>query len=437
MKYETNRLGEICGTKLRLILLVTEKVAAGMNLPTSTFLERQERAIRRSLDAFHFSNVIFTVFPPPRLSLFAAICLSDMPLLLQPSRFLRLLFIVFVFISLFWLSGLWSLDQIRQCLHLRRCGIATLSAATHTDDYNAKTTIYLNATPPLPPGDDKEYVALCMAVKAQVEDLPEYFRHHYYHLGVRRFYIMDDGTDPPLSDAKGPGEWGIPDPAITFHYFNRSERQGSMQHAMYAHCHEWHGHQHKWFGFFDADEFLSMTSHHTPLSDGEREETLVSFLQTFDADPSVGAIALNWLMHTSSNLTHKPATGGVRANFRRCLDNAPDNEAIDDNNTVVKCFVKSSHFNGGGMHTFNLKNGSRHVGELGPGDDASVSLPWTRKPVTHTRIALHHFGFLSREHYAEKVQRGNAFDVQRTWSQWESVQNGSSVECEELAAYYP
>ena len=372
-----------------------------------------------SLDPFPFSNLVLTVFP----SLACAFC-SIMSLLAPPSRVHKLLLTACVLILLFWLSDLLSLDKIRQCLPRRSCGIAISSAA------------YPDATPPLVPGDDEEYVALCMAVKDQVEDLPEYLEHHYYHLGVRRFYIMDDGTDPPLSTAKGLGEWGIPDSAITFHYFNRSERTGSMQHAMYAHCHEWHGHQHKWFGFFDADEFLSMTSHHTTLPDGQREETLVSFLHTFDPDPSVGAIALNWLMHTASNLTHKPPTGGLRAKFRQCLDNSPGNEAIDDNNTVVKCFVKSSHFNGGGMHTFNLKNGSRHVGELGSDDD-SVSLPWTRKPVTHARIALHHFGFLSREHYEEKVQRGNAFDVQRTWKQWESVQNGSSVECGELAAYYP
>lgn len=383
-----------------------------------------------------------------------------MSLLAPPARVHRLLFTAFILILLFWLSGLFPLDQIRQCLPPQNCGIAISNAGTNTDDnghgklanqtflasgslvidvsstQDAKTSIYPDATPPLAPGDDEEYVALCMAVKDQVEDLPEYFSHHYYHLGVRRFYLMDDGTDPPLSTAKGPGEWGIPDSAITFHYFNRSERTGSMQHAMYAHCHELHGHQHKWFGFFDADEFLSMTSHHTTLSDGQREETLVSFLHTFDTDPSVGAVALNWLMHTPSNMTHKPPTGGVRANFRRCLDNSLSNEAIDDNNTVVKCLVKSSHFDGGGMHTFNLKNHSRHVGELGL-DDNSVSLPWTRKPVTHKRIALHHFGFLSREHYEEKVQRGNAFDVQRTWDQWESVQNGSSMECGELAAYYP
>lgn len=184
-----------------------------------------------------------------------------MSLLAQPARVHRLL-TVFILILLFWLSGLFRLDQIRKCLPPRNCGIAISNAATYTDDndrgkmanqtvlasgplvidisstQDAKTSISSGATPPLAPGDDEEYVALCIAVKDQVEDLPEYFNHHHYHLGVRRFYLMNDGTDPPLSTAKGPEEWGIPDSAITFHYFNRSERTGSMQHAIYAHCHE-------------------------------------------------------------------------------------------------------------------------------------------------------------------------------------------------------
>ena len=360
-----------------------------------------------------------------------------MTFLTQPTQVRKYLLTAIALILLLWLSGLFGLKQIRQCFPPQTCSLGIWNAITGDESTQyAETGIYPNAYPPLPPGDDEEDVALCMAVKDQAGDLPEHFTHHYYHLGIRRFYIMDDGSDPPLSTAKGPGEWGIPDSAITFHYFNRSERTGPMQHAMYAHCHEWHGHQHKWFGFFDADEFLSMTSHHTASSDGQQEETLVSFLRTFETDPSVGAIALNWLMHTPSHLIRRPRLGGVRANFRQCLDNSSGNEVLDDNNSVVKCFVKTSHFDGGGMHTFNLKNGSRHVGELGV-DDNSVSLPWTRKPVTHERIALHHFGFLSREQYEEKVSRGNAFDVTRTWIQWESVDNGSSVECEELTAYYP
>ena len=35
--------------------------------------------------------------------------------------------------------------------------------------------------------DDEEYVAICMAVKDQSLDLPEWLIHHYHHLGVRRF----------------------------------------------------------------------------------------------------------------------------------------------------------------------------------------------------------------------------------------------------------
>lgn len=69
--------------------------------------------------------------------------------------------------------------------------------------------------PPLPPPDYEEYMAICMAVKDQPMDLPEFFTHYYFHLGIRRFYIFDDGSEPPLSTASYP----IPSSAITWVYF--------------------------------------------------------------------------------------------------------------------------------------------------------------------------------------------------------------------------
>lgn len=48
--------------------------------------------------------------------------------------------------------------------------------------------------------DGDEYVAVCIAVKDVANDLVEFFVHHYHHMGIRRFYVMDDGSEPPLSD---------------------------------------------------------------------------------------------------------------------------------------------------------------------------------------------------------------------------------------------
>ena len=196
-----------------------------------------------------YSSILFHLAICYRFSRPLLVCsFSIMFFLTHPSRVYRFFFTAVFLILLIWLSDLFSLDQIRQCLPPRNCDFATSSAVTNTEDYgheklpnqtvlssgilavdvsstqDAKTSIYSDATPPLAPGDDEECVALCLAVKDQVEDLPEYFTHHYYHLGVRRFYIMDDGTDPPLSTAKGPGEWGIPDSAITFHFCTLSFR---------------------------------------------------------------------------------------------------------------------------------------------------------------------------------------------------------------------
>lgn len=49
-----------------------------------------------------------------------------------------------------------------------------------------------------PDGAPSAYIAICMAVKNQGPNLTEYFVHHYHHLGIGQFYIMDDGFDPPF-----------------------------------------------------------------------------------------------------------------------------------------------------------------------------------------------------------------------------------------------
>lgn len=73
--------------------------------------------------------------------------------------------------------------------------------------------------PPLPPGDEEEYMSICIAVKNQHLDLLEWFPHYYYHHGIRRFYVMDDGSQPPISILP---DYGIPRSAITFTYIPRT-----------------------------------------------------------------------------------------------------------------------------------------------------------------------------------------------------------------------
>jgi hypothetical protein len=126
-----------------------------------------------------------------------------------------------------------------------------------------------------------EYLAICISVKDQADDLVEFFVHHYHHIGIRRFYVMDDGSDPPLSSYKYPG---IPSEALTFTFQDRATRRGHMQMIFYQVCLERYATKHTWMAFIDGDEFLE-----TPGN-----ETLKQVLQTFEKDESVGALGVKY-----------------------------------------------------------------------------------------------------------------------------------------------
>lgn len=66
-------------------------------------------------------------------------------------------------------------------------------------------------------GDHDEYLAVCLFAKNQAADMVEWFQHHYFEIGIRRFYVMDDGSDPPLSTYMD--DYGIPPEAVDFIYY--------------------------------------------------------------------------------------------------------------------------------------------------------------------------------------------------------------------------
>ncbi|KAI5477853.1 hypothetical protein MNV49_005838 [Pseudohyphozyma bogoriensis] len=105
-------------------------------------------------------------------------------------------------------------------------------------------------------GDD-EYVGMCVSVKGQRDDIPEWLRHYYYHHNIRSFYFFDDGTVPPLSDQLTSLELGIPRSSITFHYITPTLRHSTHQQlSAYESCVRLWGHRHTWLALFDIDEFL-------------------------------------------------------------------------------------------------------------------------------------------------------------------------------------
>lgn len=129
-------------------------------------------------------------------------------------------------------------------------------------------------------GENKheEYVAVCMSVKDQSLDLQEFFTHHYHHMGIRRFYVMDDGSDPPLSSF----EYPIPREALTFTWQDPASRSETMQIRFYIWCLERYSDKHPWMAFIDADEFL----------DTPGPESLTQILETFEKNETVGALGI-------------------------------------------------------------------------------------------------------------------------------------------------
>ncbi len=98
-------------------------------------------------------------------------------------------------------------------------------------------------------------------------------------MGIRRFYVMDDGSEPPLSTFQYPG---IPRTALTFTYQPRETRDGYMQLTFYTWCIERYRERHTWIAFIDVDEFLE-----TP-----GKETLGEVLKTFEGNDTVGAVGV-------------------------------------------------------------------------------------------------------------------------------------------------
>jgi hypothetical protein len=155
-----------------------------------------------------------------------------------------------------------------------------------------------------PEESSEEYAAICMAVKDQYLDLPEFFIHHYHHLGIRRFYIMDDGSNPPLSSFT---DYGIPRKHLTFHYWNRTtDHVHDMQDHVYNACVNLYRDKHAWIAFLDADEMLEMTG----------EETLTEMLQRLEKNRHVGALGVSWQTHSSNHLLTRPAS--MRKAFTDC-----------------------------------------------------------------------------------------------------------------------
>ena len=114
---------------------------------------------------------------------------------------------------------------------------------------------------------EKHPVAFCVLAKDE-KDLFEWIDYHR-QLGVSKFYVMDEYSDPPLS-LLIPGfiESGLVEyRQYSFFWNNLWHYSGfhTKNHLRTAfdECLKVHGHKHKWLGFLDADEFIVLKVFHS------------------------------------------------------------------------------------------------------------------------------------------------------------------------------
>jgi len=252
-------------------------------------------------------------------------------------------------------------------------------------------------------------VAFCLMIKDDDDSL-EWINYHQ-QLGVSKFYVFDNGSDPPLESAlQFFIQSGLVEYEFTYgdddwlHIFVNKyivkwrDSGKNKQNFIYDKCLTKYGHLHKWMGFFDVDEFVVLV----------KDRLLQDVLKNFD---HFGGLNINWMMFGSSGHINRPKSGvlGYSGNFTKC-----------SNSTGYKSIVQPSRVVRSQIH------------------DAKYKEPWF--PVTSDKVPisdhsaydliyLNHYSIKSLEDYKLKMKRGAGNDVKRRMDYWYSVNNDTIYDC--------
>ena len=265
-------------------------------------------------------------------------------------------------------------------------------------------------------------------------ELREFFTHHYYHHGIRIFYVYDDGSNPPLSAHPGIDNYNVPEEVLNFTYIAPEtvpqDERARLQDNTMERCIKDHGHKHHWMGLLDPDEYVEMRHSQFPI--------LLDWLRywenDFDRKETVGALAISWLPHNSADLDEIPSTGFRKA-YTTCVSSGgPDFWLIQHS----KSFVRPQFFGSmPNIHSINFNNDTMiRFGEQQ--DDATYV---TRMPNTHEYWALHHYGTGSRKYFEQKARKGRSqgpgmWPVDETYWNWYHA-SVTSYTCNEMQRFVP
>ena len=241
----------------------------------------------------------------------------------------------------------------------------------------------LSTCPPpiIPDPALQAYLAMCVIVRDEPWDLPEWI-DHYRELGADAFYIFDHNSSQPLRPAL---ESSASTSHIGYRYFNDFTGDDSAQVTVYNTCIRDYGDKHRFIGFVDSDEYLIPRK-------GPKQ--LVEFLREYE---DAGALAVNWRQFGSSGHIERPA-GRVVDNYVFCY------AADSDNNKHVKLFGNMLF-----MDRMQCPHTALYTDERFAVNENMVRVdgPFT-KTISMQKYVLHHYVTRSLEDFERKVARGTA-----------------------------
>jgi hypothetical protein len=235
-------------------------------------------------------------------------------------------------------------------------------------------------------------LAVCTIVKNEADSIAEHIVYHRL-LGFDTTIVLDHGS---VDDTAGAARQQRGTIVIPWH---------SSQLAGYAAvCRSYAG-QFDWVAFIDADEYIA-------VAPGANLRDRLAAME------GVGAVAAPWLIFGSNAHDRKPSGLTISAFTKRANNNHPANRHCK---SIVRPELVLDWGNPHGPMTtgqMTLPNGTSPVWEL-PGvlPEPLPDPGWLR---------VHHYHTRSREHWQERMLRGQHSTVIKTWDDF------ASYDCNEV-----
>lgn len=281
----------------------------------------------------------------------------------------------------------------------------------------------------LAPVTASSHTAICAIVRDQNDDLEEWIQHHR-SIGIQKFYIYDNGSNPPASSVL---HEHITSAVVTYIPIPDALNGTNPQFTAYNRCLATYSTLHKFIGFIDVDEFVIV---------GLRRVNIGKLLDHYR---DFGGLSLNWKIFGSSGHDNRPI-GGVLQNYCTCQPGFDMHTKVFVNTAKVNSLEAEDPLcsygdeQGKVLFTTNPHNVCFARKDL---FSVSITFKEVRGPFQDLRVTaplmfINHYMTKSRSDYQRKIERGRA-DLpvrrgdpthDRSWELFESVQSAcTSRQC--------